>query len=100
MQRIKDFVKREVTLCVAFFAALASCFFVPPDRAYFGYADIRTLALLYCLMVVVAGLRRAGLFSSLAHFLCGRVTTVRSIGLVLTALCFFLQCLLRTMWRC
>lgn len=89
MSHIKDFVKREVTLCVAFFAALVSCFFVPPDGAYIGYIDFRTLALLYCLMVVVAGLRGAGLFSSLAHTLCLKAGTVRAIGLVLTALCFF-----------
>lgn len=88
MSKIRDFVKREVTLCVAFFAALVSCFFVPPDAAYVGYIDFRTLALLYCLMVVVAGLRGAGLFSSLAHVLCLRAGTVRLVGLVLTALCF------------
>lgn len=88
MSKIRDFVKREVTLCVAFFAALVSCFFVPPDAAYFGYIDFRTLALLYGLMVVVAGLRGAGLFSSLAHVLCLRAGTVRRIGLVLVALCF------------
>lgn len=89
MSHIKDFVKREVTLCVAFVAAAVSCFFVPPDGQYLGYIDFRTLALLYCLMVVVAGLRGAGLFSSLAHTLCLRAGTVRAIGLILTALCFF-----------
>ena len=63
MAHIKDFVKRELTLCVALLAALVSCFFVPPDAAYIGYIDFRTLALLYCLMVVVAGLRHAGVFA-------------------------------------
>ena len=56
MSRVKDFVKQELTLCAAFAAALVSCFFVPPDGAYWSYIDFRTLALLYCLMVVVAGL--------------------------------------------
>lgn len=89
MSRIKDFVKQELTLCAAFLAALVSCFFVPPDGAYWGYLDFRTLALLYCLMVVVAGLRHAGAFTVLAHRLCAKAGSVRAMGLTLVLLCFF-----------
>ena len=89
MSKIRDFVKREITLCAAFVAALVSCFFVTPDAAYLGYIDWRTLALLYCLMVVVAGLRSAGVFSLLAHVLCQRAKSVRTMGFILVALCFF-----------
>jgi len=89
MTRLKAFVKKEPTLCAAFLAALISCLFVPPDAAYLGYLDFRTLALLYCLMVVVAGMRSAGAFSVLAHVLCSRVHTVRAMGVTLVALCFF-----------
>ena len=89
MSKIRDFVKREITLCAAFAAAVISCFFVPPDAAYFGYIDWRTLALLYCLMVVVAGLRSAGVFSLLAHVLCQKAGSVRTMGMILVALCFF-----------
>lgn len=89
MSRVRDFVKQELTLCVAFAAALISCFFVPPDRAYWGYIDFRTLALLYCLMVVVAGLRHAGVFTALAHRLCEGAGSVRTMGLMLVLLCFF-----------
>ena len=55
-----------------------------------GYIDFRTLALLYCLMVVVAGLRHAGVFAALAHRLCERAGSVRLLGLMLVLLCFFL----------
>ncbi len=89
MSRVRDFVKQELTLCIAFLAALVSCFFVPPDGAYWGYIDFRTLALLYCLMVVVAGLRHAGAFTVLAHRLCERAGSVRRLGLMLVLLCFF-----------
>ena len=89
MSRVRDFVKQELTLCIAFLAALVSCFFVPPDRAYWGYIDFRTLALLYCLMVVVAGLRHAGVFTVLAHRLCAKAGSVRRLGLMLVLLCFF-----------
>lgn len=89
MAHVKDFVKRELTLCVALLAALVSCFFVPPDAAYIGYIDFRTLALLYCLMVVVAGLRRAGVFACLAHRLCAGAGSLRAVTLILVLLCFF-----------
>lgn len=89
MSRVKDFVKQELTLCAAFAAALISCFFVPPDSAYWGYLDFRTLALLYCLMVVVAGLRHAGAFTVLAHRLCAKAGSVRAMGVTLVLLCFF-----------
>ena len=89
MSRVKDFLKREAVLCIAFLAAVVSCFFVPPDGAYLNYIDLRTLALLYCLMVVVAGLRKAGSFTALAHFLCHRAGNLRLMSAVLVALCFF-----------
>lgn len=89
MAKIRDFVKRELTGMIAFFAALVSCFFVPPDRAYGDYIDLRTLALLYCLMVVVAGLRRAGVFAVLSDVLLRKAGNVRQISLILVLLCFF-----------
>lgn len=74
---------------MAFLAAVISCFFVPPDAGYWAYLDLRTLALLYCLMVVVAGLRRAGVFSAMAHRLCCRAGSVRKMGITLVLLSFF-----------
>ena len=89
MSTIRSFIKREPVLLIAALAALVSCFFVPPDAAYASYMDWRTLALLYCLMTVVAGLRKAGLFSYLAHRLCERASGVRTVGLLLVLLSFF-----------
>ena len=89
MAAIRSFVRREPVLLIAALAALISCLFVPPDAAYLDYLDLRTLSLLYCLMVVVAGLRQAGLFAHLAHTLCASVRTVRAIGLLLVLLSFF-----------
>ena len=89
MAAIRSFVRREPVLLIAALAALVSCFFVSPDPVYLAYMDYRTLALLYCLMTVVAGLRQAGLFAHLAHSLCENVKSVRTIGLVLVLLCFF-----------
>ena len=65
------------------------CFFVPPDAGYLGYLDLRTLALLYCLMTVVNGFRKAGLFAHLSHILCEKAGNLRLIALLLVMLCFF-----------
>ena len=89
MSTIRSFIRREPVLLIAALAALVSCFFVPPDAAYWGYLDLRTLALLYCLMTVVAGLRQAGLFSRLAHRLCLGAGNLRAMGILLVLLCFF-----------
>lgn len=88
MKQILNTIRHDIILLVAFFAAVISCFFVCPDKEYIGYIDFRTLALLYCLMVVVAGLRRAGAFSSLARTLCERAATTRQLGFILVMLCF------------
>ena len=89
MSKIRDFIRREPVLLIAALAAAISCVFVPPDAQYLAYFDWRTLALLYCLMVVVAGLRQAGLFAHLAHTLCEKAGSLRLMGLLLVLLCFF-----------
>ena len=89
MFRIRSFVRREPVLIISALAAAVSCFLVPPDIKYIGYIDFRTLALLYALMTVAAGLRKAGVFDALAHVLCVRAKNARFIGMILVCLCFF-----------
>lgn len=88
MATIRSFIRREPVLIIAALAALVSCFFVPPDGAYIGYIDFRTLALLYCLMTVIAGLRGAGVFAYLAHTLCEKAGNVRAMGVLLVLMSF------------
>ncbi len=89
MSSVRSFAKREPVLLIAAAAALLSCFLVPPDAAYSSYIDFRTLALLYCLMAVVSGLRQAGVFSFLANTVCRKASSLRSIGLLLVLMSFF-----------
>ena len=89
MASIRSFIKREPVLIISVIAAVISCFFVLPDAEYIGYIDFRTLALLYSLMTVVAGLRGAGVFTALANTLCVRAKGTRSIGIILVCLSFF-----------
>ena len=89
MAKLKAFLKKEPILVIAALAALASCVPVPPDRGYLGYIDFRTLALLYALMVVSAGLRKAGALKAMAHLVCLRAGSARALGVTLAAVTFF-----------
>ena len=89
MATILSFCKKEPILAVSALAAAVSCVLVPPDIVYLGYIDVRTLALLYALMLVVAGLRNAGVFTHFAHVACLRAKTARGIGVLLVAMTFF-----------
>ena len=89
MKAIRSFLKQEPVLVISALAAIVSCFLVPPDAGYIDYIDFRTLSLLYALMTVVAGLRKAGVFGALAHTLCQRARNTRAIGMILVCLCFF-----------
>ena len=94
MSVLRSFVRREPVLLIAAAAALITCFLVPPDAAYLRYPDFRTLALLYCLMTVVNGLRKAGLFAHLSHVLCEKAGDLRLISVILVLLCFFTSMLI------
>ena len=89
MKILKNLIKNETVFCVSFLLAILSAFFVHPDAAYLTYPDYRTLALLICLMIIVAGLQSLGIFSMLSQFLLKKVHGIRSLSLVMVLLCFF-----------
>lgn len=89
MKRILAFFKKETVLCVSFILAVVSMFIVPPDKEYWGYIDFRTLAILFCLMSVMAGFQKAGVFDWIAKKLLGHVKSGRGLILTLVLLCFF-----------
>lgn len=87
--RIRAFLAREAVLAVAAAAALASCALVPPGAAYARYIDWHTLALLFCLMTVVAGFRKLGVLDAAGAWLVARARTPRAVAAALVALAFF-----------
>lgn len=91
MVELKSFVKKEVVLCVAVILAVISMFFVRPDEEYISYIDFRTLAILFCLMTIVASFRAIGVFKWLAERLLSKVDSLPGIVLVLVLLCFFMS---------
>lgn len=89
LHTLTAFFKKEAVLCIAALLAMLSAFLVPPSPEYLSYLDFRVLALLFCLMLVVAGLQSIGVFRFLGELLLTRVHTARQLTLLLTMLCFF-----------
>lgn len=88
-QKCLTFIKKESILCIAGMLAVLSACIIPPSAAYLDYLDLRVLALLFCLMLVVAGLQSIGTFSSLGQRLLSGTKSLRQLALVLVSLCFF-----------
>ena len=60
------FVKKNVVMLVAMVAAVITMFLVPPDAAYLGYFDVKTLTCLFCVLAVVCAMKNIHLFYILA----------------------------------
>ncbi len=89
MKKAMQWLKGEPVLAISAVLALVSCLVVLPDKEYLGYVDGRVLALLYCLMAVVAGMEQAGAFRRMAAALVKRSGSGKGLCLVLVMLCFF-----------
>lgn len=89
MEIIKDFLKKETVFCISFLLACLSALAVHPDRMYLTYPDYRTLALLFCLMIIVAGFQSLGTFSLLGQALLKKASSLRNLSVILVLLCFF-----------
>lgn len=89
MKRAILFLKEETVLVIALLLAVISMFFVPPDKQYISYIDFHTLAILFSLMCVMAGLQRIGVFQWIAEALLGKVKGSGQLTIILVLLCFF-----------
>jgi len=67
LRALVRFVKKNTVMVIAFFAALITVFFVPPDEAYLGYFDFKTLTCLFCVLAVVCALKNIRFFYALAR---------------------------------
>ena len=84
---IKKVMKKEPVLSIAVILAVISMFVVHPDDTYVSYIDFRTLAILFCLMVIVAGMREIGVFDYIAQSLLNRVKSISGIPSALSLRC-------------
>ena len=89
-----NFFKKETVLCIATILAITSSFFVKPSINYLNYIDFRVLAILFCLMLVVSGMQKIGVFKNIGIVLGSKVKSIKGLCFVLTFLCFFLSMLI------
>lgn len=82
-------LKNETILVVASILALISCFIVPPDKEYGGYIHASTISQLICLMLVVCGFQRIGVFRIIGSRLLHHVGTARGLVITLISLTYF-----------
>lgn len=66
MSHIIFFFKKNIVMTIAMLAAMVTAVFVPPDGAYLGYFDVKTLTCLFCVLAVVCALKNIGFFYILA----------------------------------
>ncbi|MCQ2071122.1 MAG: citrate transporter, partial [archaeon] len=90
-ESFKGFVRRDPVLFASLLLAVLSMFLVPPSQKYIDYIDVRTLAILLCLMAVVAGISSTGAFDVLARSFLKGNRGIRATSAVLVGLPFFLS---------
>jgi Na+/H+ antiporter NhaD/arsenite permease-like protein len=88
-KQIIGWIKKESVLVIAIVLAVVSMFLIPPDRQYIDYIDYKTIGLLFCLMSVMAGYQKIGIFQWMGETLLTKVKMSRSVAAVLVFLCFF-----------
>ena len=86
---IKNLFQNEPVTMVSFLLAVFSIFLIPFDKHYIDYINFKTLGTLLTLMIIMSGLSGQGFFRKVAKTLLGKVTRLRTLGLVLVLLCFF-----------
>ena len=88
MKKAIYFIKKNVVLCVAAFAAFITCFFIPPSAEYLSYFDYRTLACLFITLAVVCALRQIRFFAILARRIVQMTGSLRVMALALIYITF------------
>ncbi len=86
------FLREHAVLAVSAVAAVASMVAVPPDSAYWGYFDGKTLGCLFCVLAVASALRLMGAFDRAARTVIARFGSPRSLALALVLTTAALSC--------
>ncbi len=82
------FFKKYTVFCIAAVAAVVTCFFVPPDKEYLTYFDLKTLACLFITLAVICALRNIKFFTIVARKLVLLTGNLRSLFFMLITITF------------
>ena len=89
MHTIQSWCRANAMLVISLLAAAATAFFVPPDSAYLGYYDLKTLSCLFSVLAVVGALRDLDVFSALSQRMVHTFSTVRGVCTALVVITMF-----------
>lgn len=83
------FLKKQFVLAIAVLATLITCFYVPVDRTYLHYFNLRTLATLFCTLSVVAAFSHIHVFEWISQRIVIRLHNLRNATIGLVFITFF-----------
>ncbi len=86
---LKNSIKKQPVLVIAFLAMTITCIFVPVDKEYVGYFNMRTLATLYCTLAVVSAFSHIHVFEILSKSIVLKLHNLRNATLGLVFITFF-----------
>lgn len=85
----KNFFLKNLVFFIALILAGISCFFTPPDKEYLHYIDYKTIVSLFCMLLVIAGLRNIYFFRILARKIVKVFKNTRSVILTIVLITYF-----------
>ena len=88
MSLIIQFIKKNIVLVIAIFAAVVTSIIVPPDSEYLNYFDFKTLACLFCVLAVVCAFKNINFFYIIALNIVRVFRSLRMSILVLVYITF------------
>jgi len=83
-----SFLKKNIVMTIALVATLITCFFVPVDRVYFTYFDMKTLTCLFCTLAIVCALKNIHFFRIAAYNIVCMFKNSRAVVLALVCITF------------
>lgn len=83
-----SFMKTQIVLLISLIAMLITCFFVPIDKVYLGYFNLRTLATLYCTLAVISAFSHIHVFEIISKNIVLKLHNLRNATLGLVFITF------------
>ncbi len=88
LAKIKNYLRGDAVLAISLILAVLSCAIEPPGLNYVRYIDFNTLIMLFCLMLIIEGLRGQNFLQFIGSRILLKVKTRRGIVFTLVFLCF------------
>lgn len=88
LRKTCGFARKNIVMLIALLLAIITCFFVPPDKQYLEYFDLRTLSCLLAVLAIVCALKNVNFFYFLAQQTVKLFKTTRASIIALVYITF------------